>query len=55
MQLLIEQFEHDYAQPTTSTSCVPGNTVAERLYLSLGFQPTGEIKDGEIVVRRELR
>jgi len=32
-------------------SYVPENTGAERLYQSLGFVATGEIEDGEIVVR----
>ena len=33
------------------TSFVPANTVAARLYASLGFHPTGEIEDGEPLVR----
>ena len=32
------------------TSYVPENLVAEKLYLSLGFEKTGKIEDGEIVV-----
>ncbi len=32
------------------TSYVPKNLVAEKLYLSLGFEKTGKIEDGEIVV-----
>ena len=32
-------------------SYMPENTVAERLYASLGFRPTGEIDDGEVVAR----
>ena len=55
MRLLLERLEQEFAHPTVSVSFVPGNTVAERLYLSLGFQHTGEIEDGEIVVRRDLR
>ena len=55
MQLLFERLEREYAHPTVSVSFVPGNTAAEQLYLSLGFQHTGEIEDGEIVVRRDLR
>jgi diamine N-acetyltransferase len=50
MERLLERFEDEYAHPSTLTSFVPGNTVAERLYLSLGFQKTGEIKEGEIIV-----
>ncbi len=32
------------------TSYVPENLVAEKLYLSMGFEKTGKIEDGEIVV-----
>ena len=32
------------------TSYVPENLVAEKLYLSLGFEKTGKIEEGEIVV-----
>ncbi|MEO0967205.1 MAG: GNAT family N-acetyltransferase [Cyanobacteria bacterium J06639_18] len=32
------------------TSYVPENLVAEKLYLNLGFEKTGKIEDGEIVV-----
>jgi diamine N-acetyltransferase len=37
----------------TRLSYVPGNTLAERLYRSVGFEATGDIDDGEIVM--ELR
>jgi diamine N-acetyltransferase len=36
------------------TSFVPANSVAAALYASLGFQPTGEIEDGEPLVRLRL-
>jgi diamine N-acetyltransferase len=32
-------------------SYVPGNAVAERLYVSLGFEATGEVEHGEVVMR----
>lgn len=35
----------------TRLSFVHGNAVAEKLYRTAGFQPTGEIDDGEIVMR----
>jgi diamine N-acetyltransferase len=35
-------------------SFVPENTGAEALYKSIGFEPTGEISHGEIVMRLEL-
>jgi diamine N-acetyltransferase len=31
-------------------SCDPVNTAAGKLYTSLGFRPTGEEEDGEVVV-----
>jgi len=34
--------------------CAPENTNAERLYKSLGFERTGEISEGEIVMRYDL-
>jgi diamine N-acetyltransferase len=54
MRLLLEHFEREYACPTTKTTFVPGNTVAEQLYLKLGYEKTGELKEGEIVVRRQF-
>lgn len=35
-------------------SLVPGNEAAEGLYQSVGFERTGEIEDGEIVMRYVL-
>ncbi len=32
----------------------PGNTLAEHVYTKIGFRPTGEIDDGEIIMRLEL-
>ena len=29
----------------------PGNRTAERLYAQLGFRPTGEIEEGEVVAQ----
>jgi diamine N-acetyltransferase len=36
------------------TSYVPGEGSAGGFYLSLGFQPTGEVDEGEIVVKYSL-
>lgn len=33
---------------------VPENKVAEHVYTKLGFRPTGEVSNGEIVMRLEL-
>lgn len=34
---------------------IQGNTIAEHVYTKLGFRPTGEISDGEIVMKLPLR
>lgn len=36
-------------------SYVPGNKGAEKLYLDVGFEKTGEIVDGEIMMRFDLK
>jgi diamine N-acetyltransferase len=36
------------------TSWVPGEASPEPFYLGLGFAPTGEVDDGEIVARLQL-
>jgi diamine N-acetyltransferase len=54
MQLLLEQFEREYAHPVASLSFIPGNLAAERFYESLGFRKTGEIDEGELVMVRPL-
>lgn len=36
-------------------SFVPDNTAAEKLYQSIGFERTGEISAGEIVMRYDLK
>ncbi|MCH5286607.1 MAG: GNAT family N-acetyltransferase [Christensenellaceae bacterium] len=33
---------------------LPGNTIAEHVYTKLGFRPTGEISNGEVVMRLDL-
>ncbi len=38
-----------------SISCVPENTIAVRLYESLGFVATGEMEDDEIILRRMVQ
>ena len=32
----------------------PGNVIAEHVYTKIGFQPTGEISEGEIVMKLKL-
>jgi diamine N-acetyltransferase len=35
-------------------SCHPENAAADRLYRALGFTPTGEIEDGEVILSRKI-
>lgn len=55
MQLLLDQFEREYAHAEASLSFVPGNAVAEALYEKVGFRKTGEIHDGEEMMIRPLQ
>lgn len=55
---LARVIEHLRARPgvtAVSTSYVPGPGCPEPFYRRLGFEPTGEIDDGEVVLRRALR
>jgi diamine N-acetyltransferase len=40
---------------TIALSVHPDNAVARRLYGSVGFRETGEIEDGELVMRLAVR
>ena len=51
MQYVIEQFKRNPACREIQTSVVPANTVAGALYRSLGFAPTGEMDEGEAILR----
>lgn len=55
MKLLLEQMDRERTHPFTEISYVPENVEAENLYASLGYVRTGEIRDDEIVMRREIR
>ena len=50
INMIKESNKFDYV----SLSYVPGNDAGEHLYESLGFKKTGEIEDGEIVMKLEL-
>jgi len=54
MQQAIDRLRAIAACREIQTSYAPANGVAERLYLDLGFEPTGEEIDGETVVRMKL-
>jgi RimJ/RimL family protein N-acetyltransferase len=54
VDLVVEQCL-EWGDATLLTSWVPGKGSPEPLYLAKGFVPTGEIDDGEVVARRQLR
>lgn len=51
MELLIEHVRTRPGARELLTSCVPGEGSPEGFYRSLGFEPTGEVDDGELVMR----
>ncbi|MFI8574981.1 GNAT family N-acetyltransferase [Rossellomorea aquimaris] len=53
-QLLLEKLTHTYGNIELFTSAEPDNGGAIRLYESLGFEKTGEIMWGEVVLKRQL-
>ncbi len=53
MELVIEQ-ARAWGCPGILVSWVPGVGSPEPLYRSMGFEPTGEIDDGEVVARLQL-
>ena len=54
MEAVIEMMAERVGCEEIVTSFVPANAVAAGLYASLGFLPTGEIEDGEPLVRLRL-
>ena len=54
MEAVIEMMAERVGCEEIVTSFVPANAVAAGLYASLGFRPTGEIEDGEPLVRLRL-
>ena len=51
MQAIIQRIKTQHNGNDISLTYVPENEVAARLYANLGFEETGEIDEGEIVVR----
>ncbi len=51
---LIDKMKRESACDAILLSCEPDNEVAERLYRNLGFQKTGEVVEGENVMRLSL-
>lgn len=54
LKLVIDQARQNKRFRYLRLDYVPGNTVAENLYRKVGFKPTGEIDNGEIVMQLEL-
>jgi len=55
MQQVIERLCANPDCREIQTSFEPSNSAAEGLYASLGFVRTGEVSDGEIVMKRPVR
>lgn len=51
MKLLLERITADKEHDHVFISFEPSNKGAEHLYVKLGFYPTGELNEGEIVLR----
>lgn len=51
VQQVIQRLKESTDCRVIKTSYVPENTVAEKLYYSLGFIPTGEVEYGEIILQ----
>ena len=54
MRLIIEHVRRRGLFRALGISCVPGEGSPEQFYRSLGFRPTGEVDDGEIVMTLSL-
>jgi diamine N-acetyltransferase len=54
MEAVIELMAERVGCEEIVTSFVPENAVAAGLYASLGFRPTGEVEDGEPLLRLRL-
>jgi diamine N-acetyltransferase len=54
MELLLERWR-ELGVPEAGLCVVPSNHDARALYESLGFRLTGEVEDGELVMRMPLR
>jgi diamine N-acetyltransferase len=54
MELLFEYVRTRPGAKELFLSCIPGEGGASGFYEKLGFAPTGEMDDGEVVMRRDL-
>jgi diamine N-acetyltransferase len=55
MDLVIDHVRSRPGAKELLTSCVPGEGSPEPFYRAIGFQPTGTVDDGEVVLRLELQ
>ncbi|MFC7782976.1 MULTISPECIES: GNAT family N-acetyltransferase [unclassified Rossellomorea] len=53
-QLLLKELTHTYGNIELFTSAEPENVSAIKLYKSLGFEKTGEMMWGEVVLKTQL-
>jgi diamine N-acetyltransferase len=51
MEAVISRIRQQESSREIRLSYHPDNTIAAHLYERLGFRPTGELRNGEIVVR----
>lgn len=50
----IEMIKNENKFDSIELDYVPGNVVAKHLYKNLGFKETGEVEDGEIIMKMDL-
>lgn len=54
MEALLRRISHESDGEAIEICYDPDNQVAAHLYTSLGFEPTGEVEEGEIVARLSI-
>jgi diamine N-acetyltransferase len=54
LRLVIEMAKKERIFKTLSLDYVPENKIGEHIYTKLGFRPTGEVDEGEIVMTLNL-
>lgn len=55
MACLLEHLRNKSVSKVVMISWTPDNTVAEQLYVSMGFRKTGEFKESQVVGRLDFR
>ncbi|MGA5304387.1 GNAT family N-acetyltransferase [Nucisporomicrobium flavum] len=55
LEAAVDHAEREYAAQSVRLTFVPSNERARALYLSAGFEETGEVEYGETVMVRKLR